>query len=181
MSPPADIACLPSAVHVSHRERFAVNARTPCIYVCLMQLVMRCATCDAASVHCRFGYAGLPWTNFVSIDDDRAYSPPNAIITNSPFAQMGCGLNSAALRPVGMPWLCLVVYDLTLTVCRSMRRTDYGQGFNLHSFYIQPYCRSFLKVNMYGYYRVSIAEQPLQPRLSYKTSGSCQYGVEHHQ
>jgi hypothetical protein len=27
----------------------------------------------------------------------------------------------------------------------------------LHSFYIQPYCRSFLKVNMYGYYRVSIA------------------------
>jgi hypothetical protein len=47
---------------------------------------------DDASVHTRrFGYAGLPWTNFVSIDDDGAYSPPNAVITNSPFSQMGCG------------------------------------------------------------------------------------------
>jgi hypothetical protein len=52
---------------------------------------------DAAGVHNhRFGYAGLPWTNFVSIDDDGAYSPPNAVITNSPFAQMGCGLESDA-------------------------------------------------------------------------------------
>ena len=51
-------------------------------------------------MHCRFGYAGLPWTNFVSIDDDGAYSPPNAVITNSPFAQMGYSLHSAAWGPV---------------------------------------------------------------------------------
>jgi len=37
----------------------------------------------------RFGYAGLPWTNFVSQADYGTISPPNDIVTNSPFAQMG--------------------------------------------------------------------------------------------
>lgn len=58
------------------------------------------------------------------------------------------------------PRVCL---DSTCCQAHSlpfMCRTEYGQGFNLHSFYIQPYCRSFLKVNMYGYYRVSFAHLP---------------------
>lgn len=140
----------------------------------------------------RFGYAGLPWTNFVSVDDPRTYSPPNAAITNSPFAQMGC-------EPFRWPSPASVIWHPVMSTpdpeshalaCKPgwqcahssqglasalLCRVAYGRGLNLRSFYLQPYCRNYLKVTMYGYYRVSLGITPVASHLQLTPSHPQQF------